>query len=434
MNPPVIANQLEHRPLKGLIADVRNPRTHSDKQRSQMIASISAYGFNNPVLIDTAGVIIAGHLRVWAARKLGMEQVPVLVLAHLTEIQKRAYAIADNQLALNAGWDLELLRSEVAAIEDELRKLDLFSDQEYEQLFADLDRETGAVDEDDAPKLPQKPVTVLGDLWRLGNHRILCGDSLLSGNFEKLLASGTADLVFMDPPYNVGYQQRNKSQGKEGPRLIANDDLGQNFEKFLHQACVNALAVTKGAIYICMSSSELHTLHKAFTDAGGHWSTFLIWSKNTFTLGRSDYQRQFEPILYGWREGCSHFWCGARDQGDVWYVNKPRVNDLHPTMKPVELVERAIRNSSRRRGIVLDPFGGAGSTLIACEKSVRQARLIEIEPQYVDVAVRRWQNFTGRQATLSEDGRTFAEIAGERTSSNAELRISDRVADTRRVA
>jgi DNA modification methylase len=182
-----------------------------------------------------------------------------------------------------------------------------------------------------------------------------------------------------------------------------------------------------------MSSSELHTLHKAFTDAGGHWSTFLIWSKNTFTLGRSDYQRQFEPMLYGWREGIDHFWCGARDQGDVWYVNKPRANDLHPTMKPVELVERAIRNSSRRRGVVLDGFSGASPTMIACEKTGRRARLIEIEPQYVDVSVQRWQNFTRRQARLDGDGRTFAEIARERIAPGAVLPRSAHVSGKRRI-
>ena len=160
------------------------------------------------------------------------------------------------------------------------------------------------------------------------------------------------------------------------------------------------LAVTKGAIYICMSSSELHTLQKAFREAGGHWSTFVIWAKNTFTMGRSDYQRQYEPILYGWKEGTDHFWCGARDQGDVWFIKKPHVNDLHPTMKPVELVERAIRNSSKSRDTVLDPFGGSGTTLIACEKTGRQARLIELEPKYCDVIIRRWQEFSGKEATL----------------------------------
>jgi hypothetical protein len=178
--------------------------------------------------------------------------------------------------------------------------------------------------------------------------------------------------------------------------------------------CVNMLTVAKGAIYICMSSSELYTLQKAFREAGGHWSTFVIWAKNTFTMGRSDYQRQYEPILYGWKEGTDHFWCGARDQGDVWFIKKPVSNDLHPTMKPVELVERALRNSSKTRDTVLDPFGGSGTTLIACERSGRQARLIEMEPTYCDVIIRRWQEHTGQLATLEADGRLFKELAAER--------------------
>jgi DNA modification methylase len=184
---------------------------------------------------------------------------------------------------------------------------------------------------------------------------------------------------------------------------------------FLRESCANMLAVTRGAIYICMSSSELHTLVKAFTEAGGHWSTFIIWAKNHFTLGRSDYQRQYEPILYGWAEGTPHYWCGARDQGDVWSIDRPSVNDLHPTMKPVELVQKAVRNSSKSRGLVFDPFGGSGSTLIACETTGRQARLLELDPRYVDVIVRRWQDYTGRKAVLESDGREFEQIALERS-------------------
>jgi len=205
---------------------------------------------------------------------------------------------------------------------------------------------------------------------------------------------------------------KDKLRGKK--HKIANDNLGDGFEQFLRDACVNILAVTKGAVYISMSSSELHTLHRAFSDAGGHWSTFIIWAKHVFTMGRSDYQRQYEPILYGWKEGVDHYWCGARDQGDVWFVKKPVSNDLHPTMKPVELVERAIRNSSKSRDTVLDPFAGSGSTAIACEKTGRQARLIELEPRYCDVIVRRWQEFSGREARLEGDGRKYAEIAAER--------------------
>ena len=202
-------------------------------------------------------------------------------------------------------------------------------------------------------------------------------------------------MTFTDPPYNVDYASSPKDKLRGKHRQILNDDLGAGFEAFLHDACANILAVTKGAVYVCMSSSELHTLQRAFTAAGGKWSTFVIWAKHTFTLGRADYQRQYEPILYGWPQGHDRYWCGARDQGDVWFVDKPAQNDLHPTMKPVALVERAIRNSSKSRDIVLDPFGGSGSTLIACEKTGRQARLVELDPRYCDVIVRRWQEWTG---------------------------------------
>jgi DNA modification methylase len=242
----------------------------------------------------------------------------------------------------------------------------------------------------------------------------LCGDATVIGDVEKVLAGCLADMVFCDPPYGVNYGATMKDKLRGKSRAIRNDNLGEDFAPFLYDACVNMLAVTKGAIYICMSSSQLHTLYQAFTEAGGHWSTFVIWAKNTFTMGRADYQRQYEPILYGWKEGTDHFWCGARDQGDVWFVKKPVVNDLHPTMKPVELVERAVRNSSKSRDTVLDPFGGSGSTLIACEKTGRHARLIELEPKYCDVIVRRFQDFSGKTATLEGDGRAFEDLRNER--------------------
>ena len=206
-----------------------------------------------------------------------------------------------------------------------------------------------------------------------------------------------ADMVFTDPPYNVDYKQKRKGD-KTGGRGIKNDALGMQFEDFLRDASANMLNACRGAVYMAMSSSELHTLKRAFTDAGGHWSTFLIWAKQTFTLDRSDYQRQYEPILYGWKEGASHHWCGARDQGDVWFVNKPFRNELHPTQKPVEVVQRAIRNSSQRGGLVLDPFAGSGTTLVACERTGRNARLLELDPAYADVILNRYEQFTGTSA------------------------------------
>jgi DNA modification methylase len=251
-------------------------------------------------------------------------------------------------------------------------------------------------------------------LWILGDHRLLCGDATVLTDVERVLDGQLADMTFTDPPYNVAYGSSAKDKLRGNRRKILNDDLGSGFEAFLHDACANILSVTKGAVYVCMSSSELHTLQGAFTAAGGKWSTFIVWAKHTFTLGRSDYQRQYEPILYGWPAGHDRYWCGARDQGDVWFVDKPARNDLHPTMKPVALVERALRNSSTSRDIVLDPFGGSGSTLIACEKASRQARLIELDPSYCDVIVQRWQAWTGEQAVLAKNGRSYEEVAGPR--------------------
>jgi DNA modification methylase len=402
------------RPLGELIPYARNPRTHSDAQVAQIAASIREFGWTNPVLIDGENGIIAGHGRVMAARKLGLEQVPVIELAHMSEAQKRAYVLADNQLALNAGWDQELLRLELADLSELGFDLGLigFGEGELERLLAGS--KEGLTDDDEAPALPEQAVTRLGDLWILGEHRLLCGDATVLSDVERVLDGQLADMTFTDPPYNVDYANAPKDKLRGKHRPILNDDLGGGFEAFLHDACVNIISVTKGACYVCMSSSELHTLQRAFTASGGKWSTFVIWAKHTFTLGRADYQRQFEPILYGWPVGHDRYWCGARDQGDVWFIDKPARNDLHPTMKPVALVERAIRNSSKSRDVVLDPFGGSGSTLIACERTGRQARLVELDPKYCDVIVQRWQAFSGGAATLGGDGRSYEEIAAGR--------------------
>ncbi len=409
--------QVVRRPVERLLPYARNARTHSDEQVAQIAASIAEFGWTNPILAGGDGVVIAGHARLLAARKLGITEVPVIILDHLSESQRRALVIADNRLALNAGWDEEMLRVELDALREDDFNLDLlgFGDDELEALLSEPDSDVaGNTDDDAVPETPETAATLVGDVWLLGDHRLLCGDATNLEAVQKVLAGGLADMVFTDPPYNVNYGATMKDKLRGKKRKIANDNLGDGFEQFLRDVCANLLTVTKGAIYVCMSSSELHTLHRAFTESGGHWSTFVIWAKNTFTMGRSDYQRQYEPILYGWKEGTDHFWCGARDQGDVWLVKKPVANDLHPTMKPVELVERAVRNSSKSRDTVLDPFGGSGSTLIACEKAGRHARLIELEPKYCDVIVRRFQEFAGKPATLDSDGRAFAEVAAER--------------------
>ena len=406
---------IEHWSLDRLLPYAANARTHSDDQVAQIAGSIAAFGFNVPCLVDEHGVLIAGHGRLLAARQLELKTVPVIRLEHLSEAQARAFRIADNRIAENASWDDELLGAEFQWLREEAEfDLDLtgFELDEIDRLLeGTADGPAGNIDDDEAPETPEHPVTRPGDLWLLGNHRLLCGDATLVSDVERVLDGGLADLCFTDPPYNVDYGNSVKDRMHCKRRRIRNDNLGADFERFLYDACVNILTVTKGAVYVCMSSSELPTLQRAFREAGGHWSTFVIWAKNTFTLGRSDYQRQYEPILYGWKEGTDHYWCGARDQGDVWFVDKPARNDLHPTMKPVALIERALRNSSKSRDVVLDPFAGSASTVIACEKTGRAARLVELDPGYCDVVVKRWQDWTGQAATLDGDGQTFDAVA-----------------------
>jgi DNA modification methylase len=404
-----LPEKVERWPLDRLVPHARNSRTHSEDQVAQIAGSIAEFGFVNPVLVGDDGVIVAGHGRVLAARKLALPDVPVIVLAHLTPTQRRALMIADNKIAENAGWDETMLAAELAALKDEDVDLALlgFDDADLDRLLA-ADAE-GGEELDQAPEVPVEPISRPGDLWVCGEHRVLCGDATVLSDVEKLLGGELADMAFTDPPYNVNYANSEKDKKKGKNRPILNDALGEDFGALLYDACVNLLTLTKGAVYICMSSSELDRLQKAFREAGGKWSTFVIWAKNTFTLGRADYQRQYEPILYGWKEGTDHYWCGARDQGDVWFIDKPVKNDLHPTMKPVALVERAIRNSSKSRDIVLDLFGGSGTTMIAADRAGRRARLVELDPKYVDVIVRRWQEITGGSATHAATGQTFPE-------------------------
>ena len=403
---------LQYKPLEMLIPYARNARQHSDAQVAQIAASIREFGWAAPIIVDAQSNVIAGHGRLLAARKLGLAEVPVVSMDHLSDTQRRALILADNKIAENATWDEALLGVELAALSEAGFELGLtgFSQDEWERLIeGDLSDEKGLTDEDAVPEVSEHAVTKPGDIWILGDHKLLCGDATKADDFKALLGDELVDMTFTDPPYNVNYANTAKDKMRGKNRPIMNDNLGEGFGSFLFDACDNILARTKGAVYIAMSSSELDTLQGAFRAAGGKWSTFIIWAKNTFTLGRADYQRQYEPILYGWRDGTDHYWCGARDQGDVWHINKPQKNDLHPTMKPVELVERAVRNSSKTRDLVLDPFGGSGSTLIACEKSGRRARLIELDPKYVDVIVKRWEAFSGCKAVLNDGQRVFGE-------------------------
>jgi len=406
--------QIEQRPIDVLIPYARNAKQHSDAQVAQIAASIREFGWGAPILVDGRNNVIAGHGRLLAARKLGLSEVPVVPLTHLTDTQRKALILADNKIGENATWDDELLALELAELQEAGFDLELtgFSAEEWDALInGEESSKEGLTDEDAVPEVTENPISKSGDIWILGEHKVLCGDATKAEDYKALLGDELVDMTFTDPPYNVNYANTAKDKMRGKNRPILNDNLGENFQGFLESACQNILNVTKGAVYIAMSSSELDTLQSAFRSAGGKWSTFVIWAKNTFTLGRADYQRQYEPILYGWKDGADHYWCGARDQGDVWQIKKPQKNDLHPTMKPVELVERAVRNSSKTRDLVLDPFGGSGSTLIACEKSGRRARLIELDPKYVDVIIRRWQEFAGKQAIRKSDGVVFGHEA-----------------------
>lgn len=411
-----MVDRIEIWPIDRLIPYAGNPLLHPDEQLAQIAASIHENGMVNPILVDKHGNVIAGHGRIFASQRLGMTELPVIVLDHLTEAQARALRIADNKIAANARWDEEKLNAELAALLEE--KIDLtglgFSELELKHLLANLKNETGHISDDAVPDPPEQPVTRVGDLWNLAEHRVLCGDGTSVEIVQQFMEGQKTGLIFADPPYNVNYLGSPRSSGNS--RAILNDNLGQDFAQFLHDSCVAMLAVSGGAIYISMGSSELHTLYKAFTDAGGHWSTFLIWVKDNFTLGWSNYMRGYEVVLYGWKEGTPHFFCGARNLSDVWFIDRPRANDLHPTMKPVELVERAILHSSRKGDLVLDPFAGAGVSSIACQKTGRRARLIELDPHYVDVTVKRWQAFSHGTATLASDGRSFDQVALERQS------------------
>ena len=419
MSASWLADKIEQWPTAKLLPYARNARTHSDEQVAQIAASIAEFGFTNPILAGADGVIVAGHGRLAAAHKLGLALVPVVVLEHLSPTQRRALVIADNRIAENAGWDEAMLRIELVTLQDDDFDVSLtgFDADALADLLADEDGNgDGDTDDDAVPEITETPISRPGDVWVLGGHRLLCGDSTKAECFEHLLQGEQVDMVFTDPPYNVNYANTAKDKMRGTNRAILNDNLGDGFYDFLLAALTPTIANCRGGIYVAMSSSELDVLQSAFREAGGKWSTFVIWAKNTFTLGRSDYQRQYEPILYGWPEGATRHWCGDRDQSDVWQIKKPHKNDLHPTMKPVELVERAIRNSSRPGNVVLDPFGGSGTTLIAAEKSGRLARLIELDPKYVDVIVRRWQDWTGKQATRESDGVVFDDQAANASS------------------
>src|ERR1035438_3538753 len=407
--------QVERWPVSDLIPRAMNPRTHSDEQIAQIAASIEEFGWTNPILVGPDKIVLAGHGRLLAARKLRMMEVPVIVLANLTEAQRRALVIADNQLAISgAGWDEDKLRLELAALQEEDFDLSVvgFDDEELTRLLAHVDASSGLTDEDDVPDLPVAPVSATGDLWNLGSHKLLVGDSTDASQVARLMAGEAADLLFIDAPYNVAYE----GYTKDHLSMKGDDMSAADFMKFLEAAFRSCRAAAKpgASMYVCHSSSWQREFQSALEVAGFEVRCQIIWAKNTFAWGFGRYKFQHEPMFYCHVAGQKDPWYGDKSQSTLWEEKKPAANRLHPTAKPVELVERALVNSSKAGDIVVDLFGGSGSTLIGCERRGRRARLMEIDPKYADCIVRRWQQYTGKQAVLDGDGRPFDEVARER--------------------
>lgn len=397
-----------------LIPYARNSRTHSDEQVAQIAASIKEWGWTTPILVDETGGIIAGHGRLLAARKLKMEQVPTIEAAGWTDAQKRAYVIADNKLALNAGWDSELLALELGELGELGFDLDLtgFTLDEIDALKP-TEVATGLTDEDAVPEPPVEPVTRLGDVWVLGGHRVMCGDSTSTDHMAQLAQGALVDMWLTDPPYNVAVQGGNHGdpERKNGKRIM-NDQMGdEQFRQFLRDAYTAADTVMKpGAVfYIWHADLEGYNFRGACRDANWKVRQCLVWRKNSMVMGRQDYHWQHEPCLYGWKEGASHLWASDRKQTTILDFDRPSRSEDHPTMKPVALFEYQMLNNTKGGDIVLDSFGGSGTTLIAAEKNGRIARLMELDPKYVDVIIKRWQDFTGKRAILESTGKAFGE-------------------------
>jgi site-specific DNA-methyltransferase (adenine-specific) len=402
--------QIEQIGIATLIPFAKNSRTHSDAQVAQIAASIREFGFTNPVLIDEANGIIAGHGRVMAARKLKLTEVPCIRLAHLSDAQKRAYVIADNKLALNAGWDEAMLKLELADLKALDFDLDLtgFDTDEIDALLAEKGTE-GLTDPDETPEPPVEPVTRLGDVWVCGQHRVMCGSSLEMTAIERLCGDQRVDMLLTDPPYNVAYTGKTKDA-----LTIQNDSMGDEaFRTFLRDAFVTADAVLKpGAVfYVWHADLEGYNFRGACKDAGWKVRQCLIWQKSSMVMGRQDYHWQHEPCLYGWKDGAGHLWASDRKQTTLLKFDRPSRSEDHPTMKPVALFEYQLLNNTKGGDIVLDSFGGSGTTLIAAEKNGRIARIMELDPKYVDVIVKRWEDFSGQKAVLESTGEPFKAAA-----------------------
>jgi len=401
-------------PVAHLVESARNARLHSESQVGKIAASIGRFGFNAPVLVDAAMEIIAGHGRVLAARRLGMESVPVISLEHLSEAEARAYRLADNRLSELSDWDQDALRCEVSALLQDFDLSDFgFSDADkilartVDPTSLAADALVEQADADEAPAIEEKTVSRIGDIWVLGEHRLACGDSTDPTCLERCMDGRVADLLFTDPPYGVSYAS--KVHGG-----IMNDDRrGAGLVRMLEGALRSALSqmTERASVYVCFPWRTYLQFWQAFERCGLSPDNCIVWDKLAIGLGAAKYRPQHEMILFCDRGG----WAGDRAQSDVWTLPRENVaNYVHPTQKPVAIVERALRNSTRHGEVVLDLFAGSGTTVIAAERLGRVARVIDLDPRFADVIVRRWQNFTGRAAVLAENGATFGRVSQER--------------------
>ena len=376
-----------------LIPYVNNANIHSEKQVTMLASSIREFGFLNPVLIDRKRNVIAGHGRILAAKKLGLETVPCIFVEGLTEAQRKAYILADNRLAEFSEWDMDLVMGELEGLEEYDFDIDLIGFEMPEVLPENV--------EDDYEERDVEPRAKLGDVWRLGAHRLMCGDSTDPNAIERLMGGCLADIVFTDPPWNVNYGATDHPTWKS--RSILNDYMPtEEFKHFMESAflCMNNASKEGAMTYVVMSAQEWGNLMLALAENDYHWSSTIIWAKDQLVLSRKDYHTQYEPIWYGWKNGSRLHPLKDRKQSDVWEIARPKRSDEHPTMKPVELVARALANSSNVGDVVLDLFGGSGTTLIAAEQLERVCYMCELDPHYVDVIIDRWEQLTGEKAVL----------------------------------
>ena len=400
---------IEQVPIDLLRPDPANPRNISRSELDALTRSLREFGFVQPILALRDGTVIGGHQRLLVARRLGMKFVPVIWLDVSAE-QGRLLGLALNRIS--GEWDEPLLARLLAELKD-LPGIDLtlsgFGEDEIQDVLRGLEvqerrERPEAFDLEMAlGKATREPLTKPGDVWQLGHHRVLCGDATKVEDVTRVLAGARSAMCFTDPPYNVDLGNHGGQAPGARRRTMVNDALDPGaWEAFVRSWARVLVASVDGALYICMSSKEWPTMSRVLAEEGGHWSDTIIWAKDHFVVGRADYQRGYEPLWFGWREGARHFWCGDRDQSDVWQIARPAQAPLGPVMKPLELVERAIENSSRPGELVLDVFLGSGTTLIAAERTGRVCAAIELDPHYVDVAVARWEAFTGSVAVKAE--------------------------------